>query len=172
MAALIFMIAISAAGAALDLRDGRIPNALTLLGMAAGCAFKAASGGLAGAGEALSGAALPFAFGILLFALGMVGAGDVKLLMALCAFTGLGDAPKLLACVLAAAGAASLFILVFRAGVKERAKYFAGYLRSALAFGDWGGYRGEGCGGAELRLAPAVFIGTAAFAVLKAGGWA
>jgi prepilin peptidase CpaA len=71
-----------------DLRSRRIPNALTLSAAVAALCFHAAQNGLPGAGLAivgwLAGAALFFP----LFALGGMGAGDVKLLAALGAWLG------------------------------------------------------------------------------------
>ena len=72
----------------LDLRTRRIPNWLTLGGLAAALALRAATGvhplldGLAGAG-------FGFGLGILLMVLGALGGGDGKLLMTVGAFFGL-----------------------------------------------------------------------------------
>jgi len=75
-----------------DLRTRRIPNALTFGAALAALVFHVATGGVAGGvnslGGWLVGAALLFAP----FALGGMGAGDVKLLGALGAWLGPGDA--------------------------------------------------------------------------------
>jgi prepilin peptidase CpaA len=72
-----------------DLRSRRIPNSITIPGLLAGLAF----GALAQAGvpvTALLGAGLALLVGFPLFALGGLGAGDVKLFMAVGAFVGPG----------------------------------------------------------------------------------
>jgi prepilin peptidase CpaA len=71
----------------MDLRTRRIPNRLTLAGVAAGLALRA----LGGADPLVAGSlavALALAIGLPLFALGAMGAGDVKLLAAVGAFMG------------------------------------------------------------------------------------
>src|SRR5690606_11406589 len=90
-----------AAAAWLDVRAGRIPNLLTVGGLAAALALRALPGpgavlpGLAGAGIAL-------AVGLPLFALRGLGGGDVKLLAAVGAFLG----PERLVTALLAGGVA------------------------------------------------------------------
>ena len=71
-----------------DLRTRRIPNALTL---GVGCAallYHLATGGWQGAGTSAVGCLVGFAAFFPLFALGGMGAGDVKLLAALGALVG------------------------------------------------------------------------------------
>jgi prepilin peptidase CpaA len=73
-----------------DLKTQRIPNALTMTGLAVGLLLRAAMGaelllwGLAGAG-------LAFLISVPLFAMGGMGGGDAKLIMAAGAFLGPGD---------------------------------------------------------------------------------
>lgn len=80
-------LALLVAAGWLDLRTGRIPNALTLAGLAVGLLLALPAGpaavllACAGAGLALL-VALPF------FALGALGGGDAKLLVAVGAFLG------------------------------------------------------------------------------------
>ena len=89
MAPVITVVLVLTMGAAafFDLRTRRIPNWLTLGGLAAGLVLRAATGvhplldGLAGAG-------LGFGLGILCMVLGALGGGDGKLLMAAGAFFG------------------------------------------------------------------------------------
>src|SRR5690606_35662753 len=104
-----------AAAAWLDVRTGRIPNLLTVGGLAAALALRALLGpdpvlpGLAGAGIAL-------AFGLPLFALRGLGGGDVKLLAAVGAFLGPG---RLIMALLAAgvAGGVLAVAVALRRGV-------------------------------------------------------
>jgi prepilin peptidase CpaA len=73
-----------------DLRTRRIPQALTLGGAAAGLAFHLLSGGWTAGGTSLAGWGLGLAVFLVPFALGGLGAGDVKLMAALGAWLGTG----------------------------------------------------------------------------------
>lgn len=84
-----FLLLITAISAALfDLWRRRIPNWLVVSGAAAGFAVNSWLGGLAGARTAAAGFAVALAVYIPLFAIRAMGAGDVKLMAAVGAFTG------------------------------------------------------------------------------------
>jgi len=119
-AVVILVVAIIAA--VCDVRSRRIPNVLTF--GAAGLAFlyALATAGLSGLGLAvaawLAAAVLFFPF----FALGGMGAGDVKLLAALAAWFGPVDAVWLAVFVSIAGGVAGVIVALYH-----------GYLRQALS---------------------------------------
>lgn len=71
-----------------DWRTRKIPNFLTLGGVALGLALHGATGGIRGAGFALLGAALCAALPLVQFARGEMGGGDVKLFAAVGALAG------------------------------------------------------------------------------------
>lgn len=71
-----------------DLKERRIPNWLTVSGMCMGLLLQIARNGFAGGIESIEGLILGFALLVLLFLRGGMGAGDVKLLMAVGALTG------------------------------------------------------------------------------------
>jgi prepilin peptidase CpaA len=73
-----------------DVRSRRIPNVLTFGAAAAALVFGLASGGFAGLGWAIAGWTVGAGLFFPLFALGGLGAGDVKLLAALGAWLGPG----------------------------------------------------------------------------------
>ena len=76
------------AAAVYDLRSRRIPNWLTFPALPVGIVLSALLRGSGGLTGALLGAALAFATYFCLFALRAMGAGDVKLMTAVGAFTG------------------------------------------------------------------------------------
>lgn len=77
-----------AAAAALDLTSGRVPNSLNLAGFTAGMASTLAWKGVSGLPGSLAGSLLGFLLLAGPFALGMLGAGDVKFLAASGAIVG------------------------------------------------------------------------------------
>ena len=107
---------------AFDVRTRRIPNWLTFGAAAAALAYAAFDAGLHGVGTAalgwLAGAALFFPF----FALGGMGAGDVKLLAALAAWLGPAESLWLAMFSAVAGGAVGLAVALAR-----------GYLRTAIS---------------------------------------
>lgn len=88
-----------------DTRDRKIPNWLTGLGLFAAIASHGVEAGAAGAGIALIHALVPFGLLILPFALGAIGAGDVKVFMVLGASFGTATTLVLIAWTLIIAGA-------------------------------------------------------------------
>ena len=88
---LVAAVGVTAVGGAIDLRTGQIPNALSLGALAAALVSHAALGGAEGGawgatmgfGAAALGALLCGLAPLLLFSLGAMGGGDVKLLAAL-----------------------------------------------------------------------------------------
>jgi prepilin peptidase CpaA len=90
-AAQLIGLGLAAVACGCDLRTRRIPQVLTLGGALAGFAFHVASGGWSGVALSAAGWALGIAIFLAPFALGGLGAGDVKLLGALGAWLGPGD---------------------------------------------------------------------------------
>lgn len=81
------LLALVLAAAATDLRARRIPNVLTVSGLAVGLALRSPLGGAALLDGAL-GAGAALLVGVVFFAAQALGGGDVKLLAAVGAFTG------------------------------------------------------------------------------------
>ena len=99
---------LSAAACWTDLRARRIPNALVLLGLAAGLFLNARAEGIAGIGSSLLGFAVGLALFLPFMLLGGMGGGDVKLLAALGSLVGPGDVVKLALVAALAGGALAL----------------------------------------------------------------
>lgn len=114
-------LAVAALAVVWDLRTRRIPNALTFGAAGAGLAFAVYAGGpwglAAAAGGWLVGAALFFP----LFALGGMGAGDVKLLAALGAWLGPADTVWLAIFASVAGGVMAVIVSVYYGYLRQAA---------------------------------------------------
>jgi prepilin peptidase CpaA len=85
------VVAVAFVASVIDLRSARIPNRLTFGAAAAALAFHGATGGWTALGTACLGSAAGVLLFFPLFALGGLGAGDVKLLGAIGAWLGPHD---------------------------------------------------------------------------------
>jgi prepilin peptidase CpaA len=85
-------LVLAAIACAIDVRSRRIPNVLTFGAAACALAFHVAVGGAGGLADALLGWVVGTAVLLAPYALGGMGAGDVKLLGAIGAWVGPGDA--------------------------------------------------------------------------------
>jgi prepilin peptidase CpaA len=121
-AAQIAALSVAVVACSIDVRSRRIPNWLTFGAAAAGVAYQIAMNGGNGAVMGAAGWGVGVAFLLLPFALGGIGAGDVKLMAALGAWLGPADALWL---GLYSGVAGGVMALVVAAG--------RGYLRQALA---------------------------------------
>src|SRR5439155_15849311 len=82
------MLAMLVIAAAVDWRTRRIPNWLTVLMMLSGLAGSFLAGHVASPGQAMLGMVVGFAIPFVLFAMGALGGGDVKLLAGIGAWLG------------------------------------------------------------------------------------
>lgn len=113
-----------------DMRSYRIPNLLTLPALAAALLVSPWCGGTCGPLEAMLGAATGFALLLLPHAVGGMGAGDVKALMALGAWLGSATTLGATAWALLAAGSFGVILLALRG---ELVDYFGRWGRALLA---------------------------------------
>jgi prepilin peptidase CpaA len=118
----IVVLAVALVAVVFDVRTRRIPNWLTFGASAAALVYAMFDAGLPGVGIAaagwIAGAALFFPF----FALGGMGAGDVKLLAALAAWLGPSESVWLAIFAAMAGGVLGVFVALAR-----------GYLRTAIS---------------------------------------
>jgi len=114
-------IVVALLACAADLRTRRIPNVLTFGAVAAAVPYAAVTGGWAGVGTALAGWLVGCALFFPMFALGGLGAGDVKLLAALGAW--LGPVPVAFVGLYAAIAGGVIGLAV---------SFHSGYLRTAF----------------------------------------
>jgi prepilin peptidase CpaA len=97
-----------------DLVQHRIPNLLTVGGLIAALLAHLILGGLAGLVDALAGATVGFGCFLPLYLFKGTGAGDVKLMAAVGAFLGAGDAFVAVLLALVAGGALALCLVISR----------------------------------------------------------
>jgi prepilin peptidase CpaA len=115
------VITIGVVACVTDLRTRRIPNLLTFGAALAGVAYHAITGGYTGMGHSVGGWAVGVLAFLLPFALGGLGAGDVKLIAALGAWLGPVDTIWLALYTGIAGGLAALVVALAH-----------GYLKTAI----------------------------------------
>jgi prepilin peptidase CpaA len=114
------VLLVGTAASVSDLRWRRIPNALTFAGAGAAVSFHLLAGGLPAFGLSLVGLVVGLAIFFPIFALGGIGAGDVKLLACLGAW--LGPAGALWTAMYAAmTGGAMALVVVLMQGYARQA---------------------------------------------------
>ena len=128
----ILLLSILAIAVWVDIRRHRIPNVLSLGGIALGTALQVTVSGVSGLAAGLAGAAV--AIGILLpfYIFRGMGAGDVKLMGAVGAFVGPHNAPLATGLSLAAGGVLALLILIARGGLVPLARRYWATLKCLL----------------------------------------
>ena len=126
-----------------DLRFRTISNFTTLGAMAAGVAFHAATGGLSGLGSSLLGLGVGFCAFLIVYLLGGMGGGDVKLMAGFGAILG-GATASVQAAIFAAGvgGVLALAVIGFRwlkAMIQRRAGRHSPFIpyAPAITAGAW-----------------------------------
>ena len=122
----------SAGASYTDLRTHRIANRWLLSFFLAALLARFALWGRAGVYQGLLGVVIPFLCLFPLFALRMMGAGDVKLLCVLGAIAGKKDIPGLMALSFLIGAVISAFLLLTRRNGRERFHVFIHYLYGCL----------------------------------------
>jgi prepilin peptidase CpaA len=119
--AAVAVMTIGLSASAFDVTTKRIPNALTFTAAVCALVFHVATGGLPGLGSSALGLAAGLAIFFPIFALGGMGAGDVKLLACLGAWLGPLDVLRTGVFGAIAGGVVAMVVMVLR-----------GYARQAL----------------------------------------
>ncbi len=116
---LIGALAVAVAGAAHDVRSGKIPNVLTYSALLAALAARSFAGGWPGLKSGLIGVLGAGGLFYLLFLAGGMGGGDVKLMGAVGAWAGAGETIALLIATALAGGILALIYMVFHRRVRS-----------------------------------------------------
>ena len=185
----VFVLTLTAAAMMMDIASGKIANLLCFAGWIGGFAvnlllmYEKASvvtGVFSGSAKGFprelvyefmrtavfwaAGCAVPFLLGFPLFRFRMIGAGDVKLLMAVGGMIGPASVLLFLAVSVVCGAFISVLLLLGVVGVRERFAYFMGYLEAVAQEKRILPYRGDAS--AEFHFSAAIFMA----ALLYAGG--
>ena len=152
------LLLISGAALFFDLKTGKIPNILIFLGLLGGCVYRAAVFGTEGVFSFLAGAGVPFLILFLLFRLGVMGAGDIKLLMAAGGLLGWPGSLRFFVLSILLGTFVSAVVFVRRVRISDRFRYFRSYAREALLNGKVSRYRMEGSRPENIHFAVPVFM--------------
>jgi len=116
----IVLMVLLLSAAAIDWRTRRIPNWLVLAGAAFGLVYNFAAGGvMSGLLAALAGLALGLVLLLPLYALRVMGAGDVKLMAAVGAIVGATGIVYAVVCTFIAGGIAALLFALYHRAVRR-----------------------------------------------------
>jgi prepilin peptidase CpaA len=123
---------VGAVAAITDLKNGKIYNWLTLPALVIGIALSVYCFGVMGLWSSLAGVGLAALLFIPLFAFGVLGGGDVKLMMAMGSIFGARGLLDLIVFTFLVAGAGSFALLIRHHRVQAFAKEVYGFLRSLI----------------------------------------
>jgi len=118
-----------------DIREYRVSNLHTALGLIAGIALNFAAEGINGLVMSLCGAFIPAIALFTLYALRMMGAGDIKLFCAIGAISGIKFVIWAMAFSFLSGGLIALIIMLVKGNLRERMLYMLKYLRTCIMTG-------------------------------------
>lgn len=115
-----------------DIMFYRISNLSVLLGAASGLVLNSMLCGVRGFTGSLLAAIIPAALLIILFALRMLGAGDIKLFCAIGAIMGIRFILFAMAFSFLAGGIIAVFIMLLRKNLRQRFSYIFAYIKTSF----------------------------------------
>lgn len=171
-ARIIILLVILAAAVTGDILRSRISNAIVAAGIAAGFLMNFLAEGSGGLIKSALGTLLPALLLFTLFALRMLGAGDIKLFCAVGAIMGAGFTAYAAAFSFLAGGIIALAIMLARGNVRERFAFVAVYLKTVFLTQSFVPYTdfNDKSDGAKFRFSPAIAAGCCIQSVLLLSG--
>ena len=124
-----FLIPIGLFAVFFDLRKGKIPNELIVIGLILGCCFQIRQAKAVGLLLFLGGACIPVVLGAGIYYFRMMGAGDMKLWAVVGGFLGPQRAVYCMIASLFVGAVLSIFVLLKRRNLKTRLLYFCSYIQ-------------------------------------------
>jgi prepilin peptidase CpaA len=159
-------VALVAVSMATDVRTRRIPNAVPATAVVAALVLQTLDGGAAGAGASLAGLLLAGGALVVPFALGGVGAGDVKMMAAVGALLGPSLAVRALLLGMALGGVVMLLHVAALGRAGEKVRATARMLGAAAAQGSLAPLRAPAADPSPVTLPYSVPLGAGTLAVV------
>lgn len=150
-----------------DLTTNRIPNYLVAAELVGGLIFQLYIFGPMGILSFLGGIAVPFILSYALFLFRMIGAGDIKLFMALGAVAGFPLNVRIMLWSVICGGIVSVCIMWRRTGFMPRLSYLISYVRDFIRTGVRKPYRKEGGGAENFHFTVAIFASVLVLALTR-----
>lgn len=151
-----------------DIKEYKIKNVTVLIFIVLGLAFSTFAG-RSFPFESIAGMLFPLIM-LPLFALKMIGAGDIKAFCALGAIFGFPEIVKIMVISVLCGGIIGLFFIIFRKNCADRIKYLILYLKTWLITKTVSAYNGITKKDAVFRFAYAIFAGVIIYILCKVIG--
>lgn len=152
------VLALAVAG---DILRYRISNAVVAAGLSAGFLINILTCGMDGLLKALAGALLPAVLLFVLFALRMLGAGDIKLFCTIGAVMGAEFIAYAIALSFISGGVMALILMLARGNLKRRLTFAAAWVKTVLFSQTFIPYTdfSDKSDGAKFHFSPAIAAG-------------
>lgn len=163
------LVLLAAAALISDIRTFKIKNHIIVVFIVAGLLTSFLLNGFPGLTQSIIAALLPVPLLIVLFALRMLGAGDIKLFCAVGAIAGIKFVLYSMAFSFVAGGIIAAVIMLVNKSFRQRGRYLAGYLQTCLLSGRLQPYTDfeNKNDGTKFRFSYAVACGTVIVILLQ-----
>lgn len=148
-----------------DLLWMKISNTWILFGWILGLVSQVITYGMMGVLYFVAAAAAPIFLLWFLFVFGMLGAGDIKLLSAICGLTGVKGGMLCLLYTVLIGGVLALISIILHGNLKERFTYLSAYVLRTAGFKKIEPYRKDGRRKENMYFSIAIFLGVLFFSI-------
>lgn len=161
-----FLVSLTIVAVWLDIRKDKIPNWLIVTGLAVGWSVQLVVNGAFGILWFLGGSGIPIVLCALAYYFRMMGAGDIKLLAAVCCFSRPEKAIICIAVSFFSGAVCAVILLCARKNVKKRMEYFCRYVKEVKTGGEWKPYLSDQDTEGRMHFS----VGILAAVLMYAGG--